>query len=146
MTVRRSRAWYAVPIRLAVALLLVVACSSPTDVGSLTVSLRTFAFATQEERDQWLSSPTIEGGESLVVRGMAFVGCGRPEAGAQRRDNVVGVEVRAVDTDNFCLGIVPGWLPVEVTVSGLAPGAYRVRVGMAGLPEREEASATIVAP
>lgn len=126
--------------------LLLAACSPPTDVGPLAVSLRTIAFATQEQLTEWRSLPTIEGGETLVIRGEAFVGCGRPEPRVLQRDNVVGVEIRAVDTNRICLGIVAAWVPVEATVSGLAPGAYRVRVGIAGLSERTEGTATIAAP
>jgi hypothetical protein len=122
--------------------LLTAACSSPTDVEPLTISLRVPAFPTQAERAAWPSSPTVQGGATLVVRGTAFPGCGRLEAHAQRRDNVVGVEIRAVDTDRICLAIIHSY-PVEVTVSGLAPGVYRVRVGMAGVQQRMEGTATI---
>ena len=133
------------PLGLLVGLLL-AACSPPTDVDRLAVSLRTIAFATQEQLAQWRSLPMIEGGETLVVRGEALVGCGRPEPHVLRRDDVVGVEIRAVNTNRICLGIVAAWVPVEATVSGLAPGAYRVRVGIAGLSERTEGTATIAAP
>jgi len=123
---------------------LLAACGSPTDVDPLTISLRTVTFATQAERAAWPPSPTIEDGEALVVRGWAFPGCGRPEAHVQRRDNVVGVEIRAVDTDRLCLAIIHS-SPVEATVSGLAPGVYRVRLGMVGHPQRVEGTATIAA-
>lgn len=126
--------------------LLLAACSPPTGVDRLAVSLRTIAFATQEQLAQWRSLPTIEGGETLVVRGEAFVGCGRAEAHVLRRDKVVGVEVRAVETNRMCLGVVAAWVPIEATVSGLAPGTYRVRLGIAGLSERTEGTATIAAP
>ena len=125
---------------------LLAACSPLTDVDRLAVSLRTIVFATQDQLAQWRSLPIIEGGETLVVRGEAFVGCGRAEAHVLRRDNVVGVEIRAVDTNRICLGIVAAWVPVEATVTGLASGAYRVRVGIAGRAERTEGTATIAAP
>lgn len=146
MILPRRPASLALPIWILITGLLLAGCSPPTDVDPLTVSLRTIAFATQEELAQWPSSPTVDGGESLIVRGLAYVGCGRPEAEVRRRDNVVGVDIRAVDTDRICLGIFAAWIPVEVTVSGLAPGVYRVRVGMAGLSDRTEGTATIAAP
>jgi hypothetical protein len=126
--------------------ILLAACDSPTDVDPLTISLRIVTFATQEEFAAWPQPPVVVGGADLVVRGWAHVGCGRPEADAQKRDNVVGVEVRAVDTDRICPAVISSSSPVEVTVSGLAPGTYRVRVGMAGHTERTEGTATIAAP
>lgn len=133
-------------LSLSLACLLVAACGSPTGVDSVTVSLRTIPFATEEELQQWPATPTIEGGESVIVRGRAFVGCGRPEAAAWLRYRIVGLAIRAVDTDRMCLGIVASWVPFEATVSGLAPGTYRVRVGTAGLSERIEGTVTITPP
>ena len=146
MPLTRPRALLAQAIRVLIAALPLAACSSPTDVDPLSVSLRTVVFATQEEFEQWPSSPVVEGGERLIVRGQAFVGCGRPEAEVRRWRNVIGLEIRAVDTDRICLGIMAMWVPVEATVSGLAPGTYRVRVGMEGLSERTEGTATIGNP
>jgi hypothetical protein len=119
-------------------------CSSVTDVDGLTISLRPLSFLTPEEWGQWPSTPTVAGGEVLVVRGTAFVGCGAPAARVQRRQHVVGVEIRAVDTDRVCLAHVAAWVPFEATVIGLAPGSYRVRVGVVGRDERTEGTATIV--
>jgi hypothetical protein len=146
MPLRRSPVSVALSLQVLVAGLVLAACSSPTDVDPLSISLRVVPFATDEERLQWPASPTVEGGESLIVRGWIFTGCGRPEAEVRRRDNVVGVEVRAVDTDRICLAIVAAWLPIEATVSGLPPGAYRVRVGLAGMPDRTEGTVAIAAP
>jgi hypothetical protein len=126
--------------------LLIAACSSPTDVDPLTVSLRIVTFATMPERAAWALLPTIEGGATLVVRGSVLTGgCGIPEAHVQRRDNVVGVEIRTVDTGQPCPATIHSF-PVEATVSGLAPGVYRVRVGMVGHRQRVDGTATIVAP
>jgi hypothetical protein len=110
----------------------------------MLLSWRPAAFATQEERAAWPSSPTIEGGDTLVVRGRAFPpGCEMLEAHVQRRDNVVGVELRAVYTGLPCGAIVHS-SAFEATVAGLAPGTYRVRIGVAGIEGRTEGSATIV--
>lgn len=119
------------------------ACSSPTDVDALGVSLRPLSY---EEWLQWPSTLTIAGGEALVVRGRAFVGCGRPDAIVQRRATVVGVEIRAVHTDAPCMAVIPSWAPFEATVTGLAPGTYRIRVGVVGFDKRTEGTATIAPP
>ncbi len=125
--------------------LLLAACGTPTDVDPLTVALRFVSFATQEEWSAWPTSPTIEGGETLVIRGTAFPGCRMIEAHAQRRDDVVGVEIRVVGPDRMCLAVIHS-SPFETTVSGLAPGTYRVRVGVAGVSGRAQGAVTIVAP
>ena len=135
-----------IPFRTVVPALVIgalLACSSPTDVDPLAVALRPIALMTHEEWLQWPSTPRIDGGQAIVVRGRAFVGCGRPEARAQRYQNVVGVEITAVETDRICLAVANAWVPFEAAVSGLAPGTYRVRVRVAGMQGRTEATATI---
>ena len=125
---------------------LLAACGFLTDVDPLTISLRIATFDTPEERAAWPEAPIVEGGTALVVRGWAYpLGCNRPEAHVQKRDNVVGVEIRAVYTGQICPAMLYSY-PVEATVSGLAPGVYRVRVGMVGVPQRAEGTATIAAP
>ena len=95
---------------------------------------------------QWPHTPSVEGGNVLVVRGFAFVGCGDAAARVQRWEDVVGVEIRAVQTQRFCLQSLSAWMPFEATVTGLRPRTYRVRVGVAGLEERAEGAVTITAP
>jgi hypothetical protein len=123
-----------------------LSCSSPTDVDPLVASLRPVSFATVEEWLQWPSTPTVDGGEALVVRGRAFVGCGRAEARAQRWENVVGLEIRALETNRVCPAGGSPWMPFEATVTGLVPGTYRVRVRVAGIDGHTEGAATIAAP
>ena len=143
MPLPRRHVSLAQAFRVLIAALPLAACSSPTDVDPLSVSLRTIAFATQEELEQWPSSPVVQGGERLIVRGRAFVGCGRPEAEVRRWGSVVGLQVKAVDTDRICLGIMATWVAVEATVSVHEPGAYLVREGLEGLSDRPEGTATI---
>ena len=125
---------------------LLTACSSSTDVDAIAVSLTPLSFLTQEEWLQWPATPTIAGGEALVVRGTTFVGCGTAAARVQRRENVVGVEIRAVNTDRVCLASLAAWIPYEAVVTGLGPGTYRVRVSAAGRNQWTEGTATIVGP
>ena len=132
--------------RVAVTAALIVGCGSPTDVDRISAGIQVIPFSTETERLEWLSLPIVEGGQSLIVRGMAMIGCGRPEATARRHYNVVSVEIRAVDTHRICLGVAPWWVPVEATVTGLRPGSYRVRLRVAGHSERTEGTATITAP
>jgi hypothetical protein len=132
-------------LRALVAGLLLAGCASPTGVDPLSISLRHPILTTTAEIVAWPGRPNVLGGQALQVRGTAFTGCGRAHATARRWGDVVGIEITAVDTDRICPASVALWVPFEATVSGLAPGTYRVRVAVAGHDGRTEATAAIVA-
>ena len=117
---------------------LVGACGSPTGIESLTVSVREIAFTTDEARTSWPGTPTVLGGDPLRVRGTALVGCGSARGTAVRRGDIVHVDISAVNTEQFCLGIRPAWQPFEASVTGLPAGSYRVRVTVVGYDGRAE--------
>ena len=130
----------------AVLIAALLACSSPTDVDPLAVTVRPLAFTTHEERLQWPRTPSVEGGQVVVVRGQAFVGCGGAAARARRLRDIVSVEITAADADRFCQANLDPWVPFEATLTGLAPGRYRVRVAAAGFDQVTEGAATVTAP
>lgn len=126
---------------------LLSACSSPTGIEPLTVTFSEVVFATQEQRTGWPGTPTVLGGESLRVRGTAFVGCGSAVGTARRRGDIVAVEIGAVASDRPCLmDLLSAWQPFEATVNRLAAGTYRVRVTVVGHDGRAEWSVSVAGP
>lgn len=133
-------------LRRLVAGVLLAGCASPTGIEPLSISLSHPILRTTAEIQAWPHRPAVVGGEDLQVRGTAYTGCARAQATARRRGDVVGIEVTAIDTDRICPANVGPWVPFEATVSGLAPGTYRVRVAVAGHDAWTEATAAVVAP
>jgi hypothetical protein len=130
-------------LRACLAIALLGACSSPTGIEALPVTLREVVLASDEERTAWPGTPTVLGGEGVRVRGTAFIGCGRAVATARRHGDIVAVDIAAVDTDRFCPASLSAWQPFEATVTGLATGTYRVRVTVVGHDGRAEWSVRV---
>ena len=108
-------------------------CSDATAPHPLVVEIRTVDFSSPAERDAWPTTPTVEGGTTIRVRGSAYVGCAGPTATGVRRGKRIDVAIEG-NADVFCLATLVTASPAfEATVSGLDPGEYLVHVTVAGL-------------
>lgn len=121
-------------------------CDSPTGPEALAVNVRTVTLASEAEQRAWPSTPTVQGGPSVIVRGMALITCARPIGTATRRGNLIELHVAGDPAQTICPAHVAGWQPVEATIVGLASGGYRVRVTMVGHVGRAEWVVTVVQP
>jgi len=117
---------------------ILAACDSPTAPEALTVTARTVSFASDAERSAWPFTPTVQGGQRVVIRGMALITCASPIGTATRREDLVEVHIAGDPVTTTCPANVGGWQPVEATVVGLRPGNYRVRVTAVGHIGRAE--------
>jgi hypothetical protein len=123
-----------------------VGCDSPTGPETLAVNARTVELASEAEQRAWPSTPTVQGGPSVIVRGTALVTCARPLGTATRRGNLIELHVGGDPAQTICLANIAGWQPVEATIVGLATGSYRVRVTMVGHVGRAEWVVNVVQP
>jgi hypothetical protein len=121
-------------------------CGSPTGPETLTVHARTVDFVSEAEQRAWPSTPTVQGGPGVIVRGMAFITCARPIGTATRHAHLIELHVAGDPAQTICPAIVAGWQPVEATIVGLAPGSYRVRVTMVGHIGRAEWLVNVIQP
>ena len=119
-------------------------CDSPTGPETLAVNARTVELASEAEQRAWPSTPTVQGGPSVIVRGMALITCARPIGTATRRANLIELHVAGDPAQTICLANIAGWQPVEASIVGLASGSYRVRVTMVGHVGRAEWVVTVI--
>ncbi|MFN8574746.1 MAG: hypothetical protein U0132_22015 [Gemmatimonadaceae bacterium] len=110
------------------------ACSIPTEGVPMTVKIQ----EQQLEADElalWPTTPEINGGFELTVRGIMYFGCETPIAYAALNGSVVTVRVsrRSGDPDR-CRAITTGWHGYELTLPGLPDGWYDVVVREDGKP------------
>ena len=113
-------------------------CDSPTGPETLAVNARTVELASDAEQRAWPSTPTVQGGPSVIVRGMALITCARPIGTATRRANLIELHVAGDPAQTICPANIAGWQPVEASIVGLASGSYRIRVTMVGHVGRAE--------
>jgi hypothetical protein len=113
-------------------------CNSPTGPETLAVNARTVELVSEAEQRAWPSTPTVQGGPSVIVRGMALITCARPIGTATRRGNLIELHVAGDPAQRICPANIAGWQPVEATIVGLASGRYGVRVTMVGHVGRAE--------
>lgn len=129
-----------------VALTALAACDSPTAPESLAVTARTVALTSDAERRAWPFTPTVGGGPTVVVRGMALITCARPVGTATRRGNLVELHIAADPAITICPAVFAAWQHFEATVIGLPPASYRVRVTVVGHVGRAEWVVSVLQP
>lgn len=111
---------------------LLAGCSDATAPRTLSVNVSNVTFTSDAERQAWPTTPTIEGGANIHIRGVAYVGCGGIRADAVERAGRIDVTVRAANPDAICTAVVAPNPAYELTISGLAPRSYTVRATVAG--------------
>ncbi len=118
---------------------------SPTTPEALSVAVEAVRLRTEDELRAWPVGPTIGGGQAIVVKGTALVGCGAVTAEASRKGEAVVVSVTATGDDRPCPANRSGWQPYVARVTGLLPGTYNVQATTIGHRGRAEFTATILA-
>jgi hypothetical protein len=130
MVRRHARFWTLAT--LAVGLAAGACSSSPTAPDSLVVALEEVQLRTEAEWQDWPHAPIIAGAEAVTVRGTALAGCGEITAEAVQFGRSVMVKISAGRTNRMCIAAYSAWRPFVVTLTGLRPGSYDVRVIVAG--------------
>jgi len=112
----------------------VAACSDATAPQPLVVDIRTVSFSTLAEASAWPTTPTVDGGTTIRVRGTAIYGCAAPVATAERRGKRIDVAITGNDVGIYCTANLMAVQPAfEATVKGMDPGDYLVHVTVDGL-------------
>lgn len=126
------------------AAIVIAACSDATAPQPLVVEIRTVNFTTPAEAAAWPTTPTVEGGATIRVRGSTYLGCLTPLATAQRRGKRIDVAITVNDTQVYCVGALVAVSPAfEATVKGMDPGEYLVHVTVEGLAGSAEWVVTV---
>lgn len=119
-------------------------CRSPTAPELVEIAVDFVPLATESDFRGWPFTPTIAGGEAIVIRGMVSVGCGNFEATAFRVGRAVSVEVTSDSSGQFCIAIYPQWRAFTASLAGLAPAEYRVTAKVTGHDGRADFTVPVI--
>lgn len=108
------------------------ACSDATAPRPLGVTVREVTFNSDAERQAWPTTPTVEGGANIRIRGVAYVNCTGVKANAVQRDGRIEVGIREANPNSYCPQVIVPAPAYEVTITGLGPGRYSVRATVEG--------------
>ena len=124
---------------------LLAGCSDPTAPQPVAVAIRTVNFTSEAERAAWPATPTVEGGATIRIRGLAgSAPCVFPTATAVRHGKRIDVAVHADGTDVYCIDDLVATSPAfEATVSGMEAGQYLVHVTVSSYPGSAEWVVTV---
>ncbi len=111
---------------------LLAACSDATAPRTLAVTVRQVTFTSDAERQAWPTTPTVEGGANIRIRGVAYVNCTGVKADAVQRDGRIEVAIREANPSSYCPQVIVPAPAYEVTITGLTPGKYAVRASVEG--------------
>lgn len=122
-------------------------CSDATAPRPLQVDIRTVSLTSEAERAAWPTTPTVEGGTTIRVRGTAYIGCAQPKATAVRRGQRIDVAVEGDAAGVYCLDDLVAASPAfEATLSGMEPGEYLLHVTVVGYAGAADWVVTVLNP
>lgn len=121
-------------------------CSDATAPRPVAVAIRTVNFTSEAERAAWPATPTVEGGATIRVRGLAgSAPCVFPTATAVRHGKRIDLAIDAGDSGVYCIDDLVATSPAfEATVSGIEAGQYLVHVTVSSYPGSAEWVVTVI--